>query len=416
MNPFNQKHILLGVTGSIAAYKAAELASKLAQHGAKVHTILTRSAEKFISPLTFQSVTGERAYSDEDLWGNRAHVLHVGLAHQANLLVIAPATAQTIAKLAQGMADNLLCVTALACSTGETRIPLLIAPAMDCGMYSHPATQENVTTLKKRGAILIGPEEGHLASGLVARGRMSEPVAILGMIRYVLSRGGSLGTRKIVVTSGGTQEDIDPVRFITNRSSGKQGYALAQAALDAGASVTLISTPTALDPPTGSHLIQVRSAAQMAEATLSACQDADALIMAAAVADFRPAQLESQKIKKDGKERTLTLVATTDILQKINQTRQRQKKPTVLIGFAAETQDVIQNAVKKQKAKQLDLIVVNDITAPEAGFKVDTNHVTLLYGDERQVQLPVMSKFEVAERIVQELIILLEKVESDHEV
>lgn len=416
MNPYVQKNILLGVTGSIAAYKAVDLASKLTQQGATVHTILTPAAEKFVSPLTFQSVCGQRAYTDDDLWGNQAHVLHVGLAHQADLIVVAPATAQTMAKLAHGLSDNLLCVTALACCTGERGIPFLLAPAMDAGMYSHPATQDNIAILQKRGAILVGPEEGHLASGLIARGRMSEPATIMGMIRYQLTRKGPLDNRKIVVTAGGTQEDIDPVRFITNRSSGKQGYALAQAALDAGANVTLISAPTSLDPPVGCYLIPVHSAAEMAEATLSACQDADALIMAAAVADFRPIQAESQKIKKEGKERTLTLVATTDILQKINQSQQQHQKPTVLVGFAAETQDVLQNAAKKRQTKQLDLMVANDITAPGAGFEVDTNQVTLLFGDERQVQLAIMSKLEVAERIIQEVVVLLEKVESAHEV
>ena len=231
MNPLMNARIILGVTGSIACYKAVDLASKLAQAGAEVDTILTSGATRFVTPLTFQSVTGRRAYTDADLWGSEAHVLHVGLGHEADLLIIAPATANTLAKLAQGQADNLLTVTALAATC-----PQLLAPAMDGGMFTHPATAANVATLNERGAVFVGPEEGHLASGLVAMGRMSEPARLLGEVRLLLSRqNGPLTGRKIVVTAGGTREPIDPVRYLTNRSSGKQGYALAQAALDAGA-------------------------------------------------------------------------------------------------------------------------------------------------------------------------------------
>jgi len=241
------KHIILGITGSIAAYKAAELASKLSQAGAKVDVILTRSAEKFITPLTFQSVTGRKAFTEDNLWGSQAHVLHIHLGHPADLLVLAPCTANTLAKLAHGIADNLLTITALA-----AKCPILVAPAMDAGMYSHPATQENVTTLASRGIHFAGPAEGHMASGLVGLGRMIEPIELFGHTRKVLGEKGSLAGRHILITAGGTQEPIDPVRVISNRSSGKQGYALAQAAIDAGASVTLISTPTALYPHTAS--------------------------------------------------------------------------------------------------------------------------------------------------------------------
>ncbi len=407
MNPLETKHILLGVTGSIAAYKAADLASKLTQAGATVQTILTAAAEKFVSPLTFQSVTGQRAYTDGDLWGNQAHVLHVGLAHQADMLVIAPATAQTISKLANGLADNLLCVTALACGTGPQAVPMLMAPAMDAGMFSHAATQASLATLRERGAILVGPEEGHLASGLVAKGRMSEPATILGVIRYKLSRTGPLAGIQVVVTAGGTQEEIDPVRFITNRSSGKQGYALAQAALDAGAEVTLVSAPTQLHPPSGVHFIPVRSADQMAIATLEACQGTDALIMAAAVADFRPAQTLKQKIKKDGESRTLGLQPTPDILMQIAKLFQTRGVPRVRIGFAAETEDLLANAARKQREKDLDLIVANDVSTPDSGFEVDTNRVTFLFADGSHKSLPLLTKAQVAEQVIQELVGLL---------
>jgi phosphopantothenoylcysteine decarboxylase/phosphopantothenate--cysteine ligase len=290
MSILSGKHILLGVTGSIAGYKAADLASKLAQAGAQVDVLLTSAGEKFVTPLTFQSVTGRRAYTDKDLWGNEAHVLHVSFGKTADLLVIAPCTADTMAKLAHGIADNLLTVTALA-----AQCPLVIAPAMDGGMFDHPATQENLAKLKERGAIIVGPAEGHLASGLTGTGRMVEPAEILGHIRIALGKKGKLAGKKIVVTAGGTQEALDPVRVITNHSSGKQGYALAQAALDSGADVCLISAPTAaaLSAPVGARVIHVNSAMEMLNAVLA--ESADALIMAAAAADFTPRQ--SPKIK-----------------------------------------------------------------------------------------------------------------------
>ena len=252
MSNVQGKRILLGITGSIAAYKAADLASKLTQMGALVDVILTPAAEKFIAPLTLQSVTGRHAYTETDLWGGQAHVLHVGLGHDADLLVIAPCTANTIAKLAHGQADNLLTITALAAAC-----PLLLAPAMDGGMLDHPATQENLATLAARGVIIAGPAEGHLASGLSGKGRMLEAEELLGHVRLALGRNAGLAGRKVVVSAGGTQEPIDPVRVLTNRSSGKQGYALAQAALDAGAQVVLITTPTALTPPVGARLVTV---------------------------------------------------------------------------------------------------------------------------------------------------------------
>ncbi len=390
---FENKRLLLGVTGSIAAYKAADLASKLTQAGALVDAILTDAATKFVTSLTFQSVTGRKAYTD--LWGDDAHIIHVGLGESADLLVIAPATADTIAKLAHGLADNLLTVTALA-----ARCPLLIAPAMDAGMFEHPATQANLKTLQERGAIIVGPAEGRMASGLIGRGRMVEPPELIGHIRLALARGGPLANRKIVVTAGGTQEAIDPVRFISNHSSGKQGFALAQAALDRGASVTLITAPTTQPTPVGAARVDVRSAAQMADAVVTACADADALIMAAAVADFRPETEVDQKIKRSGREGyRLTLSKTADILAAVAEQKGKTGKPTITVGFAAETQNLIENAREKLAKKKLSLIVANDVSASDAGFFVDTNRVTIIDAGGGVEQLPLMSKVEVAEAV-----------------
>lgn len=397
-NPINGKRIILGVSGSIASYKAADLASKLSQAGAQVTVILTQAATQFITPLTFQSVTGQRAYTDADLWGNEAHVLHVGLAHQADLLVIAPATANTLSKLAQGAAADLLSVTALAATC-----PLVLAPAMDGGMFTHPATQANLQILAERGAIVIGPEEGHLASGLVAKGRMTEPLTLLGRIRHLLAQAGPLRGKKVVVSAGGTREAVDPVRYLTNHSSGKQGFAIAQAALDAGADVTLITT-AALPTPSGARRIDVESAQEMLTAVLQECQTADALVMAAAVADFRPAQVASQKIKKQGRIPTLELTANPDILAEVAQQRRHNNYPRVVVGFAAETQNLLENAQSKLERKALDLIVANDVSASDAGFAVDTNRVTLLYANGSQESLPLQSKTAVAERVISEII------------
>jgi len=289
------RRLLLGVCGSIAAYKAAELASKLTQAGAQVDVLLTEAATRFVSPLTFQSVTGRRAWTDADLWGPEAHVLHVGLGQAADLLVIAPATATTMARLAYGLADNLLALTALA-----VRCPLLLAPAMDAGMFEHPATQANLRTLLQRGVHVAGPGEGRMASGLVGRGRMLEPVELMGHVRKVLGAAGSLRGRTIVVTAGGTQEPLDPVRVLANRSSGKQGYALAQSAIDHGADVILISGPSELSAPVGAQRIDVQTAAEMRSATLEVAGKAEALVMAAAVADFRPASASPHQIKRAG--------------------------------------------------------------------------------------------------------------------
>jgi phosphopantothenoylcysteine decarboxylase/phosphopantothenate--cysteine ligase len=399
MSILSNKHILLGVTGSIAGYKAADLASKLAQAGALVDVILTGAGEKFVSPLSFQSVTGRRAYIDKDLWGNEAHILHVSFGKTADLLVIAPCTAHTIAKLAHGFADNLLTVTALA-----AECPLVIAPAMDGGMYYHPTTQENLAKLKAGGAIIIGPAEGHLASGLTGKGRMVEPEEILGHIRVVFGKNGKLAGKRIVVTAGGTQEAIDPVRVITNHSSGKQGYAVAQAALDAGADVCLITAPTALTPPVGARVIKINSAQEMLNAVLA--ESADVLIMAAAAADFTPKTVAKDKIKKRNGIPQIELTAAADILGTV--ASPTAKRFGVVIGFAAESQNLLENAAEKLKSKKLDLIVANDISSDDAGFAVDTNRVTFLFANGTKEILPLMSKTEVAEIIIEHISRLLE--------
>ena len=401
MTLFTNKHILLGVTGSIAAYKAVELASKLTQAGAQVDCILTPAAEKFISPLTFQSVTGRKAFTDADLWGGQAHVLHVGLGQSADLLVIAPCTANTLGKLAHGIADNLLTITALA-----ARCPLLVAPAMDVGIYTHPATQNNIRLLSERGVTFAGPNEGRMASGLVGLGRLVEPAELLGSIRLVLGRDGPLAGRKIVVTAGGTQEPLDPVRVLANKSSGKQGYALAQAALDAGGTVILVSAPTALTSPVGARLMPVTTAEEMLEAVLAESRGVDALIMAAAVADFRPRQVAENKLKKRDGIPQVELEVAPDVLAAVSELGDR--RPRVVIGFAAESRDLLKNAETKLKAKNLDMIVANDISAPDSGFGVDTNRVTLLFSDAEKQPLSLMSKDDVAETIIARLAMLLE--------
>lgn len=404
MSVLSSRHLILAVTGSIAAYKAADLASKLTQAGARVDVLLSQAAEKFVTPLTFQSVTGRKAYTDADLWGGEAHILHVGLGHNADLMVIAPATANTLAKLAHGQADNLVTMVALA-----ARCPLLVAPAMDAGMYEHPATQENVRLLKERGVYFAGPGEGRMASGLIGRGRLLETPELIGHIRLILGRNGRLAGKKVVVTAGGTQEPLDPVRVLTNKSSGKQGYALAQAALDAGANVVLVSAPTALKPPVGVRLVPVQTAEQMKEAVLAEAAGADALIMAAAVADFRPRTVAPEKIKKQGGgvPLLLELEATPDILLEVADLG--LKRPACVVGFAAESRALLENAEAKLQSKRLDFIVANDITAPDAGFGVDTNRVTLLFADGRKLPLPLMSKEQVAEAIISHLAAFLER-------
>jgi phosphopantothenoylcysteine decarboxylase/phosphopantothenate--cysteine ligase len=332
---------------------------------------------------------------DADLWGPDGHVLHVQLGKDADLIIIAPATANTISKLAHGQSDTLITLAALA--SDSTTAPLLIAPTMDGGMYDHPATQANLETLRTRGVHIVGPASGHLASGFSGQGRMLEPAELLGWARYWLGRSGALKGRRVVVTAGGTQEPIDPVRTITNRSSGKQGYALAQAALDLGADVALISAPTALAAPVGAKLVNVTTAEEMRSAVLDAAAGVDALLMAAAVSDFRVKKSSAEKIKRAAGAPSIELAENADILLEVSRLK---NKPRVLVGFAAESEDLLANAKKKLEAKHLDLIVANDITAPNSGFETDTNRATLLDKNGGKEELPLMSKYEVAQRIM----------------
>ncbi len=403
MTVLNGKHVLLGVTGSIAAFKAADLASKLTQLGVQVDVILTPAAEKFITPLTLQSVTGRRAYTDADLWGGEAHILHIGLSYTADLLVIAPCTANTISKLAYGAADNLLTITALA-----SQCPILISPAMDGGMFDADVTQDNLCILTKRGVYIAGPAEGRFASGLIGKGRLIEPIELIGHVRLVLGRNGRLADKKVLVTAGGTQEPLDPVRVITNKSSGKQGYSLAQAALDSGAEVTLITAPTSLPAPIGAHVIEVQTAEQMYKSVLSESTKADALIMAAAVADFRPKKTARNKMKKREGIPQIELEETEDILKAVADKKSGKKRLRVVVGFAAESRDLLANASEKLKSKKLDFIAANDIASSDAGFAVETNRVTLLFPNGKKESLPLMSKAEVAEAIIEHVAALLE--------
>ncbi len=403
----DNRRILLGVTGSIAAYKAADLASKLTQAGVQVDVVLSAAARKFVTPLTFQSVTGRKAYTESDLWGKDAHVLHVGLVEGADAFMIAPATANTIAKLATGQAGSLLTLTALA-----ARCPLIVAPAMDVGMYENSATQENIKILHERGVIFAGPAEGRMASGLIGKGRMLEPTALIGVLRQVLGSAGPLKGRKIVVTAGGTHEPVDPVRVLANRSSGKQGFSLAQAAIDRGGSVVLIAGPVALPTPVGARRIDVTTAAEMFEATQESVENADVLLMAAAVADFRPSEIAKEKIKRKKDVPEITLERTDDILAAVSKLKVKSGWPRVIVGFAAESQKLIENAQSKLEEKGLDLIVANDITAADAGFAVDTNRVTLLDRDGGSEELPLMTKAAVAEEVLQRVVELLDAVDD----
>ncbi|HHH41157.1 MAG TPA: bifunctional phosphopantothenoylcysteine decarboxylase/phosphopantothenate--cysteine ligase CoaBC, partial [Chloroflexi bacterium] len=388
------KRILLGVTGGIAAYKVCTLASWLTQAGAQVDVVMTEAATRFVAPLTFQALTGRPVYTD--LWGAPTeglptHIAHVGLAHAADLLVIAPATANTLAKLAHGVADNLLTTLALAATC-----PVLVAPAMDAGMWTHPATQANVELLRARGVHFAGPARGRMASGLVGEGRMVEPEELLGHVRWVLGRAGPLAGRRVVVTAGPTREPLDPVRFLSNPSSGRQGFALAQAALDRGAAVTLITGPTPLPTPVGAERVAVTTARQMRDAVLAAIEGADVLLMAAAVADYRPAETAPHKIKKGEEELALRLIRTPDVLAEVAARRAKTGFPRVVVGFAAESHDLIENARAKLEAKRLDLIVANDITAADAGFGAETNRVAILDREGGVEELPLMSKPAVA--------------------
>lgn len=393
------KRIILGVTGGIAAYKTAAICSQLVQGGGQVDVVMTEAAQKFITPLTFQALTHRPVYTDMFDIPAGENIPHIVLADTADLLLIAPATAHTLAKLAHGLADDLLTAVALA-----TPAPLLLAPAMETDMWQHPATQANMDKLRAWGATIVGPAEGWLASGAAGQGRMVEPEEIVGAARMVLGRQGDLAGWRVVVTAGGTREAIDPVRFVSNHSSGKMGYAVAIAARDRGAAVTLITT-TALPDPFGIEVIHLDSAEQMLTAVLQATRQADLLVMAAAVADFRPGTIATQKIKKKGDTEGLglELVRNPDILAEVAAQKVAGYGPRVSVGFAAETEDLLTNARSKLERKKLDLIVANDVSASDAGFAVDTNQVTLISRDGSVEVLPLISKVEVAEIILDQV-------------
>jgi phosphopantothenoylcysteine decarboxylase/phosphopantothenate--cysteine ligase len=394
------KSIVLGVTGSIAAYKAAEIASQLTQSGAKVNVILTEEAVRFVSPVTFRALTGRPVVTEMFDLASEFSIEHVSLAKSADIVVIAPATANVIAKLAAGIADDMLCCTVLA-----TKAPVLIAPAMETNMYTNPVTQDNLSQLKAHDFVIVGPATGWLASGKVGLGRLADINDIIDSIRHVLARGGYLAGRHIVVTAGGTQEPVDPVRYISNRSSGKMGYALAEAARDRGAKVTLVTAPASIPQPVGVDVIRVDTAREMRQAVEDATLQADALIMAAAVADYRPKKTAKDKIKKGKAGLTLELECTPDILSSV-------KGNFIKVGFAAESTNLVENAREKLKLKKLDLIVANDITARDSGFGTDTNRVTVIDRKGKIDSLPLLTKREVAERVLDRVAVLFPRPRS----
>jgi phosphopantothenoylcysteine decarboxylase/phosphopantothenate--cysteine ligase len=394
-NVLRDRQIALGITGSIAAYKAAELASKLTQAGAKVDVLMTEAATRFVTPLTLRSLTGRPVFLDMYDPGSELWEEHVEIARRSDAVVVAPASATTMAKLAQGLADDMVSLTVLA-----TTAPVLLAPAMDHQMFEHEATQVNLRTLVDRGYAIVGPDEGRLASGRTGRGRLVETETLLGALRQALGRRGDLAGRRIVVTAGGTQEPIDPVRYVSNHSSGKMGFALATAARDRGAEVTLVTAPTALPCPYGVRLTAAGSAREMRDAVATACHGADALIMAAAVADFEP-QAAEHKIKKAGRDGlTIDMAPTPDILAEV-------RGGFVRVGFKAESQNVVENARAMLERKGLDLVVANDVTDPESGFAVDTNRVTIIDAAGAAEELPLLSKDDVAWRVLDRVAALI---------
>ncbi len=381
------KTVVLGVTGSIAAYKAADIASKLTQAGAKVEVIMTESATRFVTPLTLRAVTGRPVVTS--MWEPAAEfrIEHIALAEAADVIAIAPATANIIARLATGITDDILSCTVLA-----SKAPVLIAPAMHTAMFLNPVTQENLVRLKARGFVIVDPASGRLASGGQGVGRLPDTEIIIAAIGQTLARSSDLAGRHMVVTAGGTREPIDPVRYVGNRSSGKMGYALAEAARDRGATVVLI-TASPHPGPSGVEVVPVETASQMQAAVAKAAVLADALIMAAAVADYRPKNASPTKIKKQSPDLTLELVKNPDILAEA-------KGRFIKVGFAAESENLVENARKKLEMKQLDIIVANDITEADSGFTVDTNKVTLIDKQGNAEELPLMTKREVADKIL----------------
>ncbi|NLW45275.1 MAG: bifunctional phosphopantothenoylcysteine decarboxylase/phosphopantothenate--cysteine ligase CoaBC [Syntrophomonadaceae bacterium] len=386
------KTVLVGITGGIAAYKIAELVSRLYKDGFNVQVVMTEHATRFITPLTLRTLSNNPVLVDMFDESGTHRVQHIGVAEEADILVIAPATANIIAKMACGLADDLLSTIVLA-----VRAPVLIVPSMNTNMYDHPATQDNIRKLKDRGVVVLEPAEGDLACGVTGRGRLPEIETIYDKIIEILEdRPRDLVNKTILITAGPTQEDIDPVRFITNRSTGKMGYALAAEAVRRGARVFLVSGPTSLAVPQGVESWQVRSAREMNDICQQLFEQADVVIGAAAVADYRSLDYSDQKLKKKDDDMVIRLTRNPDILEGLGKRKQHQ----ILVGFAAETSDVIQNARQKMHKKNLDLLVANDVTVEGAGFAGDTNIVTILFKDGREKKLPLMSKREVARIIL----------------
>ena len=390
--PFVGKRILLGVSGSIAAYKAVELLRTLQRAGAEVSVAMTAAAAKFVAPLTFEVLSRKPVATD--LFAAHEEMLHLTLPGQADVFLIAPATANTLAKLALGLGDDLLSTMALTASC-----PLIVAPAMDGGMWDHPTVQEHVEQLRARGVTVLEPIDGPLASGEIGKGRLTDEPTIVAAIEACLLPTRDLSGQRMLISAGPTQEPIDPVRFISNRSSGKMGYAIAQAARERGAEVLLVSGPTTLPVPPGVRCLHVETAEEMAKALVTNLRWSTIVVMAAAVADFR-AEPAGKKIKKqDGAWKTLALAPTEDILLSLS----RQRTSQILVGFAAETDAVLSHARKKLADKGLDLIVANDVTAAGAGFGSDRNAATLLGRDGTELSLPLMPKREMADRILDAL-------------
>ena len=391
------KNIVLGVTGGIAAYKACELASLLVKQHAGVDVIMTKNATEFVSPLTFDSLTHRRTVTDTFDRAHSYEVEHIALADKADILVIAPATANVIGKLANGIADDMLTTTALACVC-----PKIIAPAMNTKMYENPATQRNLETLRNDGWIIVEPASGHLACGATGKGKLEDPSVILEYILHEIALPHDLAGKNILVSAGPTEEAIDPVRYVTNHSSGKMGYAIARNAALRGASVTLVSGPTALTAPLFVNRVDIVSAQDMYDAITSVSSEQDIIIMAAAIADFRPANIASEKIKKQGADdgMSIEMERTRDILAFLGANKKPQQ---ILCGFSMETQNMLENSRKKLEKKNLDLIVANNLKDKGAGFKVDTNLVTIITKDSEKA-LPLMSKEEVASKILDTIV------------
>lgn len=394
----NGKRILLCVTGGIAVYKAAALTSKLTQAGAEVKVMMSESAVKFVAPLTFQALSRHDVYIDTFDEKDSRVIAHIDLADWADLILVAPATANVIGKLANGIADNMITTTLLAATA-----PVWVAPAMNVHMYDHPAVQKNIKLLYEYGCRFIEPGEGYLACGYVGKGRLEEPEMIVSNIEGFFRNSGSLAGKKVVVTAGPTREKIDPVRYITNHSSGKMGYAIAEEALKAGALVTLISGPSSLAKPAGAAVIDVESAEEMYQAVDGVFDGADIVIKTAAVSDYRPKVVHESKVKKQDGDQVLELERTKDILLDLG----RRKKQQILIGFAAETDHVEEYARKKLAKKNADMIVANNVKSEGAGFGTDTNIITIYKRDGGAIALPLMSKHEAAARILQEASALL---------